>query len=139
MMDTTIPTSRNQAQVIAMTLIYNALTYATIQVEVDVETLLVNYYDLAYDDIDVFVKEAVIKAIKHQQTIIDLIQPHLKQWTFSRLNLLTQAIFLLAVTHYHYIQDVDKKVVIDNAVKLAKKYVDEKDYAFVNAILDKVL
>jgi N utilization substance protein B len=139
MMDSTITTSRNQAQVIAMTLIYDALTYATIQEEVDVESLLVNYFDLPYDEIDMFVKEAVIKAIKHQATIIALIQPHLKQWTFTRLNLLTQAIFLLAVTHYQYIQDVDKKVVIDNAVKLAKKYVDEKDYGFVNAILDKVL
>jgi transcription termination factor NusB len=29
--------------------------------------------------------------------------------------------------------------VIDNAIKLAKKFVDEKDYAFINAILDKVL
>jgi transcription termination factor NusB len=37
------------------------------------------------------------------------------------------------------VKEVDKKVVIDNAVKLAKKFVDEKDYAFINAILDKVL
>jgi transcription termination factor NusB len=30
-------------------------------------------------------------------------------------------------------------VVIDVAVKLAKTYLDAKDYKFVNAILDKVL
>ena len=71
--------------------------------------------------------------------IIDLIEPNLMNWKFSRLNLLTQSIFLLAVSHYQYVKEVDKKIVIDNAVKLAKKYVDVKDYAFVNAILDKVL
>jgi transcription termination factor NusB len=53
--------------------------------------------------------------------------------------LLTQSIFLLSVSHFLYVKEVDKKIVIDNAVKLAKKYVDVKDYAFVNAILDKVL
>jgi len=81
----------------------------------------------------------VFMAIKHQTTIINLINPHLVKWTFDRLNMLTQAIFLLAVSHYQYVKDVDKKVVIDNAIKLAKKFVDEKDYAFINAILDKVL
>ena len=34
---------------------------------------------------------------------------------------------------------VDKGVVIDIAVKLAKKYLSGKDYRFVNAILDNVL
>ena len=40
---------------------------------------------------------------------------------------------------FYYVKDVDKKVVIDVAVKLAKKYLDSTDYKFVNAILDKTL
>lgn len=122
-----------------MTLIYNAITLAKIDIPVDFEKLMVDYLEEPYDNIDVYIKAVVMKAIKHQQTIIDLVNLHLVRWTFDRLNMLTQAIFLLAVAHYHYVKEVDKKVVIDNAVKLAKKFVDEKDYAFINAILDKVL
>jgi transcription antitermination protein NusB len=133
------PLTRNQTHEVAMTLIYNALTLSKIDLPVDLEKLMTDFLEEPYDNIDMYIKEVVIKAIKHQTEIIDLINPHLIKWTFDRLNLLTQAIFLLAVSHYRYVKDVDKKVVIDNAIKLAKKFVDVKDYAFVNAILDKVL
>jgi transcription antitermination factor NusB len=133
------PLTRNQTHEVAMTLIYNALTLAKIDLPVDLEQLMTDYLEEPYANIDVYIKEVVIKAIKHQREIIDLVNPHLIKWTFDRLNLLTQAIFLLAVAHYQYVKDVDKNVVIDNAIKLAKKFVDPKDYAFINAILDKVL
>lgn len=133
------PLTRNQTHEVAMTLIYNALTLAKIDLPVDLEQLMTDYLEEPYTNIDVYIKEVVIKAIKHQREIIDLVNPHLIKWTFDRLNLLTQAIFLLAVAHYQYVKDVDKNVVIDNAIKLAKKFVDPKDYAFINAILDKVL
>jgi transcription antitermination factor NusB len=131
--------TRNQTHDTAMTLIYNALTYEMIEEPIDVKALLTNYFQLPYEDIDMYVKEVVIKALLYKNEIINLIEPNLTNWKFSRLNLLTQSIFLLAVSHYQYVKEVDKKIVIDNAVKLAKKYVDVKDYAFVNAILDKVL
>ncbi len=133
------PLTRNQTHEVAMTLIYNALTLAKIDLTVDLEKLMVDFLEEPYDNIDLYIKEVVFMAIKHQAAIISLINPHLVKWTFDRLNMLTQAIFLLAVSHYQYVKDVDKKVVIDNAIKLAKKFVDEKDYAFINAILDKVL
>ena len=46
----------------------------------------------------------------------------------------------MSYAHIHYTDDdVDKSVVIDVAVRLAKKYLDRDDYKFVNAILDNVL
>ena len=49
------------------------------------------------------------------------------------------SILMLGITEYKYIGNVDKSVIIDVCVKLAKKYADEKDYRFVNALLDKIL
>ena len=94
------PLTRNQTHEVAMTLIYNALTLAKIDIPVDFEKLMVDYLEEPYDNIDLYIKAVVMKAIKHQQTIIDLVNPHLVKWTFDRLNMLTQAIFLLAVAHY---------------------------------------
>ena len=45
----------------------------------------------------------------------------------------------MSYAHYYYVENVDKKVVIDVAVSLAKKYIEEKQAKFINAILDKVL
>ncbi len=71
--------------------------------------------------------------------IIDDIQRKMTNWKFERINRLAQAILLLAVTHYRYIEKIDKRIVIDNAVRLAKKYLDEGDYRLINAVLDATL
>ena len=46
---------------------------------------------------------------------------------------------MMAYSHFYYVEKVDKRIVINVSVDLAKKYVDEKQAKFVNAILDKVL
>ena len=61
------------------------------------------------------------------------------KWKFDRLNRLNQAILLLSLAHYYGVGEVEKAVVINVAVSLAKKYLDDNDYKFVNAILDNVL
>ena len=60
------------------------------------------------------------------------------KWSFDRLNLVEQSILIMSYTHKQT-QDVDKSIVINVAVKLAKKFLDKDDYKFVNGILDKVL
>ncbi|MGN1278412.1 MAG: transcription antitermination factor NusB, partial [Candidatus Onthovivens sp.] len=63
-------------------------------------------------------------------------------WNFHRLNTTIQAILIISVTEYYYKgEDILKAIVIDNAVTLAKIYGDggEKDYKFVNGILDNCL
>ena len=67
------------------------------------------------------------------------VSPLLNNWTWDRLPLLTQAIILMSYTHYYAVDKTDKKVVINIAVTLAKKYVEEKQGKFVNALLDKFL
>ena len=88
--------------------------------------------------------------IKKYDEIIKTFNANMRKWTFDRLNRVEQAILMLAYVHFYYVEpDVDKSVVIDVAIKLAKSYLDmgfdkvknkEKgDYQFVNAILDKTL
>lgn len=45
----------------------------------------------------------------------------------------------MSYTHFKYIETIDKAIVIDVAVKLAKEYIEEKQAKFINAILDEVL
>ena len=45
----------------------------------------------------------------------------------------------MTISEYKYVGDIDKPVVINVGVTLAKRYSDEKNYKFINGILDKIL
>lgn len=108
--------------------------------EFSVEDVMSGVYSLPFEEIPLFSKEIVVKSLSHIDEIKAKYQAKMEKWLFSRLNALEQAILLMSYAHMHYTDDnVDKSVVIDVAVRLAKKYLDRDDYKFVNAILDNVL
>jgi transcription antitermination protein NusB len=131
--------SRNQSHEVAMSLIYAALTYTEIKLPVDVESLVEDYFEVSYDEADLFVKTVLIQSLKHYHLAISHLEPHMVNWKFARLNRVAQAILLLAYIHHHYVKDADKSVIIDVAVRLSKKFLHDDEYKFINAILDKVL
>lgn len=130
--------SRNQEHELIMTCIYDALVYSNMSKEFSVEEILTSVFGVNYDEISFFVKEMVIKSLAHVNEIKHVFQEKMPKWSFDRLNLVEQSILIMSYTHKQT-QDVNKSIVINVAVKLAKKYLDKDDYKFVNGILDKVL
>jgi N utilization substance protein B len=55
----------------------------------------------------------------------------------DQLDAVARAILLLAMTELKRRDDVPVKVVIDEAIKLAKRYGSTDSYRFINAVLDK--
>ena len=131
--------SRNQLQKVALFAIYDALTYLDMKEAVPIEDIVSRLTDQPYEKADYFVKAALIYSIKHFSEIVAIFNEHMNRWTFDRLNRVEQALLLLSYVHYFYIGEVEKAVVINVAVTLAKTYLDPKDYRFVNGILDNVL
>lgn len=132
-------TSRNANQEKAMIIIYDALTYEDMNIDYDIKEIIGYVLGDSYENSDFYVREVVVKALLHEKEIISEIEPKLNKWKFSRLNRLAQAILLLSYAHYKYVEGVDKAIVIDIAVHLAKKYLDDGDYKFINAVLDNLL
>lgn len=132
-------TSRNANQEKAMIIIYDALTYDDMGINYDITEIISNVLDEDYVDSDLYVKEVVIKALLHKDEIISAIEPKLNKWKFNRLTRLAQAILLLSYAHFYYVKDADKAIVIDVAIHLSKRYLDDGDYKFINAVLDNVL
>ena len=140
MVDVESTDSRNAMQKIALSAIYDALTYISMNEAVDVEHIVSSLCGKPYEACDPFIKGAVIFAIKHHDEAIAAFNAKMNNWTFDRLNRVEQAILLLAYVHFYYLEEnVDKGVVIDVAVRQAKTFLGDKDYKFVNAILDNVL
>ena len=49
-----------------------------------------------------------------------------------------RSILFLSVSELLFKNDIPPKVVLDEAIKIAKKYSTEKSYKFINTILDKI-
>ena len=61
------------------------------------------------------------------------------KWQFKRLSPVDKGILRLAVYQLKFCPDIPPKVVINEAIELAKKYSTEKSSSFVNGVLDAVL
>ena len=134
--------TRNQSQYIIMTVIYNELNdfiYGEGKIYRDARYLISEMCETPFEECDPFIIKVVSAAIQNFGQIRDAFLPHLKNWKWERIPLLTQSILLMSYAHFYYVDKVDKSIVIDIAITLAKKYIDEKQAAFINAILDEVI
>ncbi len=61
------------------------------------------------------------------------------KWDFSRLSPVDKSILRLAVYQLKFCPDIPPRVVINEAIELAKKFSTDKSPAFVNGVLDAVL
>lgn len=122
-----------------MTAIYNALVdfrFGDNSFTRQVEELLSSLCEEEYENIDSYIKDTVILSLQNYGMIASKYQPYLNSWKWERLPLLTQSILLMSYTHYYLVEKVDRRVIINVAVELAKKYIDDKQAKFINAILD---
>ena len=61
------------------------------------------------------------------------------KWAFTRLSPVDRNILRLAVYQLKFCPEIPPKVVINEAIELAKKFSTDKSPGFVNAVLDAVL
>jgi len=74
----------------------------------------------------------------HHEDIDRLITENLDNWTLERIARTDLAILRTAVAEMLYVESIPVGVSINEAVDLAKKYGDERSYAFVNSVLGKI-
>jgi len=61
------------------------------------------------------------------------------RWQFSRLSPVDRSILRLSVYQLRFCPDIPPKVVINEAIELAKKFSGHKSSGFVNGVLDSEL
>jgi transcription antitermination protein NusB len=76
-------------------------------------------------------------AAKDRAALDEIIQKHSENWRFERLAAIDRAILRLAI-HEMTAAETPVKVVLNEAVELAKKFSSEDSSAFVNGVLDSV-
>ena len=69
----------------------------------------------------------------------ELITASTIKWQFTRLSPVDKSILRLSVYQLKFCPDIPPKVVINEAIELAKKFSTDKSPGFVNGVLDAVL
>lgn len=83
---------------------------------------------------ETFVKSVVDYYIHNQETVNDEISRYLTGYTIERISKVERNILRLAVSELQS-HGAPVKVVIDEAIKLAKNYGDKDSHRFVNGVL----
>jgi N utilization substance protein B len=91
----------------------------------------------AADKTRAFANKLFEGAAKDIAVLDALIVGHSDNWRFERLSAIDRAILRLAIYEMNS-SDTPPKVVLNEAVDLAKKFSSEESGAFVNGILDSV-
>lgn len=83
--------------------------------------------------------EVLVSGVQeHQEAIDKTITNHLKNWTLNRLERTNLLLLRLATYELLYQPDVDKRIVMNEAIELTKTFNDEKASKFVNGILQSI-
>ncbi len=93
----------------------------------------------AQSDVQEYVIEIAEAFKAHHQEIDEEIQKHTTGWDISRLVKMDKDILRIAIIELLYTKGAPMKVVVDEAVELAKKYSTEDSSSFVNGVLAKVV
>lgn len=82
----------------------------------------------------------IAAAYKEHNTEIDtLIRKYAHGWDLARLVKIDKDILRISIAELLYIEETPKKVSIDEAIELAKKYSTDDSSSFINGILGKVV
>ena len=91
----------------------------------------------AADQTRAFAKRLFEGAARDAAALDEVIGKHCENWRLERLAAIDRAILRLAI-HEMTASDTPPKVVLNEAVELAKKFSSEESGAFVNGVLDSV-
>jgi N utilization substance protein B len=83
--------------------------------------------------------EALVQGVQSQRAVIDeAIQARSKNWSLARMPRVDLNVMRLAAYELMFRSDIPKKVSINEAIEIVRRYGDKESPAFVNGILDEI-
>ncbi|WP_284204386.1 transcription antitermination factor NusB [Psychromonas marina] len=129
------PAERRRARQFAVQAVYQwqitGATFAQIVEQFSVDQ------DLSKTDVPYF-KELLSGVINRKETLDEKLSPYLSR-KIGDVDMVDIAILRLAMFELSYRTDVPHKVVLNEAIELAKDFATDESYKFVNGVLDKAL
>ena len=96
-----------------------------------------NFFKALTDEEEEFIIRIIKKIEEEKETIDDLIRKNLIGWKLGRLMSIDRCLLRMGIAESKF--NDQKAVIIDDIIRIAKKYGGEESYKIINAILDKVI
>ena len=90
------------------------------------------------DETKSFMKALVESTFLHLAEIDEILKKYSEHWALDRMTVIDRNILRFGVCELLYFSSVPPKVVINEAVEVAKKYGNEESLDFINGVLDKI-
>lgn len=126
--------TRSELREKIMTILYQIDLYKRNNIEFDVDSTIKENVEIDNE----FVKDIVYGVVTYMDTIDELANKYLSNWTIDRLDSEGKAILRMSIYELKY-TDTPNLVVINEAIELAKRYSDDSVRKMINAVLDKIV
>ena len=81
----------------------------------------------------------LVETVRIQDTKINnLLVKHSENWSLERINIIDLTVLKIALVELLYFSEIPPKVIITEAVQIAKKYSTYKSSTFINGVLDNI-
>lgn len=88
-------------------------------------------------DVQDYAQKIIAQLIQHRDDIDHQLDSAMVGWNLKRLARVDRDILRIALTEIVYLA-VDKRIAIDEAIEIAKRYSDEDGYRFINGVMRRV-
>ena len=126
--------NRSELREKRMTIIYQITLYKNNKMNYNVDDVIKENIEIDNE----FVKDMVYGIVTEFDSLTEIANTYLKNWTIDRLDLTGASILRMAIYEIKYM-DTPKVVVINEAIELAKKYSDDNVRKMINACLDRII
>ena len=126
--------NRSELREKIMTIIYQITLYKNNKMNYNVDDVIKENVEIDNE----FVKDMVYGIVTEFDSLTEIANTYLKNWTIDRLDLTGASILRMAIYEIKYM-DTPKVVVINEAIELAKKYSDDNVRKMINACLDRII
>jgi len=97
------------------------------------------FYERSYrPEIEEFGKRLASGTHKYYKKIDEIIRQSLDNWRLSRIAVVDRNILRIAVYEFLFEPETPKKVIINEAIEIAKKYGSAESSQFINGVLDAI-
>lgn len=128
--------TRSGAREMAMRILYQVSVFEKAKASYDLDEMFMDIEGRNKRNKE-FIENIVNEVILKKEELDKKANKYLINWEINRLNMVDQAIFEIAIYELIY-TDTPKKVVIDEAINLSKKYSEESVVKMLNGVLDKI-
>jgi N utilization substance protein B len=89
------------------------------------------------EDLD-FANRLVRAYTDHQDEVNEIIRTSSHHWRIERMPIVDRNVLRVAIVELREMSDIPKRVTLNEAVELAKRFGSEGSGAFVNGVLDRI-